>query len=171
MNTLNGRQIIILAAFCLPLFSLILVSYTGVGQSPILKAPEKRVTPAAQNPSNPFKSFAKPLTLSAERERVRGLLKEADSMTPEQYLLKQKTEPTFIASDINVRRSRLGRRLEQLEHMTQEQWEAEQRSGIILAPSPSSSVNHAPIPNPGKTFTPQTLGQTPLPATPPATKR
>ena len=171
MNTLDRRQIIILAAFCLPLFSLIFVSYTGVGQSPVPKIPEKRSAPTGQTAPNPFKPFTKPLALAAERERVRGLLKEANSMTPEQYLLKQKTEPTFAAPDINVRRSRLTRRLEQLEHMTEEQWEAEQRSGVILAPSPSSPVNPAPTPNPGKPFAPQTLGQTPLSATPPATDR
>ena len=165
MNPLDRRQIIILAAFCLPLFLLILVSYTGIGQSSMPKAPERQTRPAAQNAPNPFKPVVSPLTLAAERERVRGLLKEADKMTPEQYLLKQKTEPTFVAPDIYVRRSRLGKRVEQLDHMTQEEWEAEQRSGIVLAPSPSSALPPRPV------AVPKTLGQTPLPATPPPTSR
>ena len=67
---------------------------------------------------------------------MRGLLKEADAMTPDQYLQRRKTEPTFAAPTIDVRRNRLQKRMAQLEHMTNEQWEAEQRSGIVLAPSP-----------------------------------
>jgi len=117
------------------------------------KLPDKKIS-ATSNPPKPSAPPAQSISLASERERVRKLLEAADSMTPEQYLARQKTDPTLVAPNVDVRRSRLGRRLTQLEHMTQEQWEAEQRAGIVLAPSPSTRA----------------VEQTPLPASPPPIK-
>ena len=139
MNTLDKRQIIILAAFCLPLFVLIFVSYSGTGNAPA-KPPEKRPVIANQPAAKP--TVAAPVKIipkQQEIERVKGLLKEANEMTDAQYLERKVTEPTFSAPDLATRRARLARRVQQLERMSNQQWESEQRSGIVLAPSPAKA--------------------------------
>jgi hypothetical protein len=147
MNTLDKRQIIILTAFCLPLFALVFISYVSSGQPVIPKIVEKKVNIPTKGPSN------KPTaTLVAEQERIRGLIKEAEAMTPEQYLQRQKTEPTFAASTLEVRIARLKKRLTQLEKMSNEQWENERRVVLLdpskqLAPSPKGAASPAPAKN------------------------
>ena len=141
MITLDKRQVIILAAFCLPLFALIFVSYNGTGQ-PLYpkKTSEKRPSVGAPVTHGPIKK----IPLAQERERVKGLLKDAEKMTAAEYTERQKTEPTFTAPDIQTRRGRLNRRIWQLEHMTNEQWDSEQSAGVVLAPSPEKPVTEKP---------------------------
>jgi predicted transcriptional regulator len=175
MHSLDKRQIIILAAFCLPLFVLIFVSYSGTGSAP--KPAEKR--PVITNPTAAAsKSLQKPVQIipkSVEIQRVKGLLKEAEAMSAQEYLEKQKTDSTLTAPNLDIRRGRLARRIGQLENMTPAQWEAEQRAGIVLAPSPSKAKGVIP-----STQTDEKLPDasdvrnilaTPVPATPPATNR
>jgi hypothetical protein len=166
MNTLDKRQIIILAAFCLPLFVLIFVSYSGTGSAPA-KPPEKRPTVTAQPAAKPAATAVKLVPKDKEIERVKGLLKEANDMSEAQYQERKKTEPTFGAPDVATRRARLARRVQQLERMSPQQWENEQRSGVVLAPSPAgqatakgvvpSTQTDEKLPPPAEGDAPQTL--------------
>jgi hypothetical protein len=175
MNTLDKRQIIILAAFCLPLFVLIFVSYSGTGSPP--KPPEKR--PVITNPKggapNAQQKPTQIIPKSAEIARVKGLLNEAEAMTPQEYIEKQKTDSTLTAPTLEIRRGRLAKRVTQLENMSSGQWEAEQRAGIVLAPSPAKPKGTIPstqldekLPDAIDT---NGVAATPVPATQPATNR
>lgn len=178
MNTLDKRQIIILAAFCLPLFVLIFVSYSGTGHNPAPKKIEQRPVMAANKTA---RNGGQIIPRTAEIQRVKGLLKIAEAMTEGQYQEMKKAEPTFVAPDIDVRRGRLKRRIAQLEGMTDAQWESEQRAGIKLAPDPenknagaATAPAQADKPAEGKAEvraeTP-TEGQTPFPPRKPSTAR
>jgi hypothetical protein len=163
MNTLDKRQIIILAAFCLPLFLLIFVSYSGTGNAPA-RPPEKRPVIAGQPAARPAAAPVKTISRQQEIERVKGLLKDAGEMTDAQYLERKVTEPTFSAPDLATRRARLARRVQQLERMSNQQWDNEQRAGLVLAPSPArtskgvvpSTQTDDRLPPPAEGETPQT---------------
>lgn len=118
---LNQRQIILLAAFCLPLFALILVSYTGVEEKQVPRLHAGRVQRILP-PPRPL-----PPALVEAREKTRTRLREATALTQEEYTIMRRNDPS-LPSSIDVYRAHLQGRLTQLEIMKVEQWDTEQHS-------------------------------------------
>ncbi len=169
MNTLNKRQIIILSAFCLPLFALIFVSYVKSEETPVPTI-RNHLLGQRPKPQRPVES------IETERARIKARIQQVERMTPEQFEAFRNTDPRAGATK-DLLRARLLQRLSELERMTPAQFATEQLvreeqarqngSGIKPGATPQGQqpVPQAPVVAP--TAAPVVAATTPAVNTPP----
>jgi hypothetical protein len=185
MNSLNRRQIVILAALAIPVIGLMVLSFMGSKKPVTAPTPPPKVEGNKSNatgkvPARPANNKVVLPTYEQLKANINSRWKEAETLTPEKYTVLLRKDPR-LPPTLELYRERIKARVRQLEKMTTEQFEAEQRQraahlrqrGIMPITPDQAAAGTRPqqqpaAPQPATKAPAAAAPAAPTPATPPA---